>query len=295
MEEEAYQIPLPKWIEYLPITCRPWKRETINKLEDVLEEIKEDTNNFFSEDAFSLAIANSYATSKRVQIFIYHEFLGKFPNLEKKEILRYVLSSRIESRVFNPDPEGRKVYDRMNLDEAMKKINSLKDLCDFIGEQEKSATYSTLPDLFRIVEFRKKIDDVLNEEIEAYFQGNLCPKFQRIEINPVNLLNSFKFTKKVFDYFANVDPNIPTWLVIQSLIQAQFPQISSDVAYLIALKYGQSLDHLCCFLYWGIGKEEYGYKQKNELLEDKKILELLNNSHIEGKGMFLRLVRDKEI
>ena len=271
-----------EWLDLLSSDYLPWTEFAIKEIEKIRGEWQ------LPADALALAIIGYSATVKRVQIFTYYKVVGFHTDLGREEILKKTLESRINAGKISGVP-----LDYGDVNDIIKTIESLEQLCNFIVEKEDKETKEyQFPDVFGL---GHKINEILEEEIKAYFGRRLCPKLDKFKINPNNPINWVNFMNMVYKYFKDIDKNTPIFVQVQELVQSQFPQISDEVAHLICLKYGRYTEHIGCFLYWGIGAEEY-FKEK--LLNFDEVSDLLNNSHIEqATGIFgksVKLVRDKK-
>jgi len=130
------------WVSLLPSHLQPEK----DKIES-LEKLR--TNYSIPNRLFALRILSSPASTVKVQEYNYREIKKSNPNIPEKEILKKILIERL-----NIPPITTMSEEEIN--EVMKNVNSLNDLCDFVIalDEKEPAT----PDPFGI---GRKIDEIL--------------------------------------------------------------------------------------------------------------------------------------
>ena len=154
-----------KWLFLLRPELKP-TRERIIKLENIREKYG------IPHNAFALGLLSYPSTAKLLQASLYKQVKTLNPDMSEKNILKSVFYNR----AIKPKPLGY----GMTIEEfngLMDKINSLEELCDYVGMRErKSLTYPKWKSLFMIIapnlrkiekdKVKEKINDVMEEEFQ---------------------------------------------------------------------------------------------------------------------------------
>jgi hypothetical protein len=140
----------PKWYRLMPAHLRPSAAAATE-----LEGIRKTYN--FPHESFFYRILSSAETTKRVQYNVYHKLKNERPHATEDLILRTVLSSRCQTPPGYPPGH---LWSEKELDEAMKRIDSIDALCNYIDELE-----SKEPEIgFDTFGVGPKIDEILRSD-----------------------------------------------------------------------------------------------------------------------------------
>ena len=158
----------PNWIKILPDYMRPDN----NKIEQ-LEKVREKFN--IPHETFAMRIAGSPVTTKKVQKYFLEEYRRQAPNASEKELWMMVLASRVDTyknkiltdisvgnitqeEAANKFDELTAIVDKYEV--IIEKINSFKELCDYIIFLDEKIIGETYPS-FGPVEIGNTIDTIL--------------------------------------------------------------------------------------------------------------------------------------
>lgn len=160
----------PKWVKMLPDYMRPDN----NKIGQ-LEKLRADLN--IPHDIFSMRIASSQATTRKVQKYFLEEYRRQMPNASEKELWMMVLASRVDtyknkiltdiSASSITQEEAAKKFDELTAivekyEVIVGKLNSFEELCDYIislDEKIIGETYSS----FDPFDIGNTIDKILSQ------------------------------------------------------------------------------------------------------------------------------------
>ena len=134
----------PKWVRLLPPNLRP-----DDKIISELEKLRLAFD--IPHEALAMRVISSSITTKKVERYNLEAFRIQNPQASEKELLKMVFVSRTQRP---PEIE----MTAQDIDNAMKKINSLDDLCDYIAKLEEKYSF---PDPF---DLGKRIDEILAQE-----------------------------------------------------------------------------------------------------------------------------------
>lgn len=124
----------PKWYMKLPLHLKP-EDDKVKDLEALRIEL------CFSDDVFTMGIANSRWSVIQAQKAILEKLKDAMPSATEKELWRGVLFSRLEVKLKIPShhdlPADIILHKMETMDEIMVNINSFDNLIQYIIEMDK--------------------------------------------------------------------------------------------------------------------------------------------------------------
>jgi hypothetical protein len=149
MQEQRVKLN-PMWLQNLPEHMQPSERAV-----EELEELKRQHN--VSDEELFTRIACSPAMTRKIQYHMYENFRREHKTVPENVILRHVLAARCQ---VPPGYPAGHIWSDDEVDEAMKSIHDMNELCDVIIGLDSQDP----PNSYDINGTGKKINDILEND-----------------------------------------------------------------------------------------------------------------------------------
>ncbi|MBN1694442.1 hypothetical protein JW879_03465 [candidate division WOR-3 bacterium] len=157
----------PIWLSLLPPHLRP-DDECVNKLENLRLKFS------IPHKLLAMRVLGSSSMIKKTQMFSYRKYKSLNPGASEKELLRMVFQERLQTP---PVIEMSK----KKIDETMKKINSIEDLCNVVitmeEQEDKDFSFDSITDCFLALNNPSYKSNISYEDYMNLSESELIEKY----------------------------------------------------------------------------------------------------------------------